>query len=105
MCACVTLVLTPTAADAGTIYGVLSDGRKAVANAAIEIKCGNEPSTKGVSLRDGSYRVNVPQQGPCTFRLPGYPGAPSARVTSYRDPSQYDFELVKTKSGYQLRRR
>jgi hypothetical protein len=92
------VLLLPSLLHAGQIFGSVTSSGKGVANAAIEINCGGTV-TRGATAGDGSYRINVPQQGQCTLALPAY-GA-SAVVFSYPNPSQYDFELV----GRQLRRR
>jgi len=92
------IVLLPSLLHAGQIFGSISSSGKALVNATIEITCGGAV-TKGATTGDGSYRINVPQQGQCTLALPQY-GA-STIVVSYPNPSQYDFLLV----GKQLQRR
>jgi hypothetical protein len=93
------IVLLPSLLHAGQIFGSISSSGKPVPNATkIEINCGGAV-TQGVTAGDGSYRINVPQQGQCTLTLPQY-GA-STIVVSYPNPSQYDFQLV----GKQLQRR
>lgn len=91
--------LFPVALYAGQIYGFIvdADGRP-VAGAAIQINCGGG-QIPSATARDGTYRVNVPQQGPCTLTLPGYKA--SAAIVSYPNPSEYNFQLVNN----QLQRR
>jgi hypothetical protein len=99
------ILLVPSALHAGQVYGSVAHSGQGVAKAAIEINC-NGAVSSGTTTTDGSYRINVPQQGQCALSLPTYPGRPSALVFSYPDPSQYDFELVAGPGGtYQLRRR
>lgn len=99
------ILILPSALFAGQIYGSVTSSGHGVARAAIEINC-NGAITSGNTAPDGSYRINVPQQGQCTLSLPAYSGRPSAVVFSYPDPSQYDFELFAGPNGaYQLRRR
>jgi hypothetical protein len=86
--------LLPSLLYGGQIFGSI----KGAANATIEISCGGSV-TQGATASDGSYSINVPQQGQCTFTLPQH-GA-STIVVSYPNPAQYDFELV----GNQLQRR
>ena len=95
----------PALLSAGQIYGsVTSDGR-AVPRAGITVNCGGAV-TSGATAADGSFRMNVPQQGRCRFGLSGYQGGPSADVFSYPNPTQYDFDLVRRPDGnYELRRR
>jgi hypothetical protein len=99
-----TIVLLPSLLHAGQIFGSVTTSGKGIANAAIEIACAGAV-TKGATSGDGSYRINVPQQGQCTLALPGYAGHPSTMVFSYPNPRQYDFELVSGKGTYQLRKR
>lgn len=105
-CFCLGIILLlPTLLNAGQIYGSLTSSGSGISGAGIEINCGG-PVARGSTSTDGSYRINVPQQGQCTLMLPGYPGAPSVVVFSYPNPSQYDLELVKLSDGrYELRKR
>ena len=100
---CMTIVLLfPIALHAGQIYGSVTEAGRGVANATIEIKCGNAPVTQGQTANDGSYRINVTEQGQCLLTLSGC----SAAVFSYPDPSQYDFEIVRyPNGGCELRRK
>lgn len=104
-CFCLGIVLVPSALYAGQIYGSVTSSGSSVSKAAVEIHCG-QATTGGSTAGDGSYRINVPQQGQCSLTLPGYSGRPSAVVFSYPNPSQYDFDLVRHPEGsYELRRR
>ena len=93
-------IVFPVALYAGQIYGfiVQADGAP-LKGAAIRIDCGGAPIS-GATAADGTYRINVPQQGPCKLTLPGNGGA-AADVVSYPNPSQYNFQLVNN----QLQRR
>jgi hypothetical protein len=99
------IILIPSLLFAGQISGsVTADGR-GVAGTAIDINCSGA-ITHGVTAGDGSYRINVPQQGQCSLTLTGYSGPPSAIVFSYPNPAQYNFDLVHRSDGnYELRRR
>lgn len=99
------ILLFPTLLYAGQIYGSVTSAGRGLSRAGIEINCGGAITT-GSTATDGSYRINVPQQGQCTFTLSGYAGPASAVVFSYPNPSQYDFELVRLSDGrYELRKR
>ena len=68
------------------------------------------PALQGVrtttTAADGSYRINVSEQGQCTLTLPSYEGRPSAAVFSGPNPAAYNYELVKLSDGkYELKRR
>lgn len=100
-----TLLFFPSLLYAGQIYGSVSRGNRAVGGAAIEIDCGGV-KTPGATGPDGSYRIQVSQQGQCILKLVGYAGPASAKVYSYPNPSRYDFELVWQPNGtYELRKR
>lgn len=90
---------------AGQIYGSIIFQGKGVSKATIEITC-REGTTSGVTAADGTYRVNVSQEGQCTLSLPDFAGRPSAVIFSGPSPSAYNFELVRHPDGsYELRRR
>jgi hypothetical protein len=97
--------LVPAVLSAGQIYGSVTSGGRAVPKADIDVRCGGAV-TNGTTAADGSYRINVPQQGRCMLEMPGYPGRPSAEVFSYTNPTQHDFDLVRRPDGnFELRRR
>lgn len=104
---CVSLVLfAPAVLSAGQIYGTIVLDGKPVKDASIEIQCGKDAPVTGSTAGDGAYRVNVPQEGQCTFALPAFEGRPSATVFSSPNPASYNFELAKLADGkYELRRR
>ena len=104
---CLALVVFANAVlYAGQIYGsIVLDGQP-VKGASIEIQCGKEAPATGSTAADGAYRINVPQEGQCTFALPAFEGRPSATVFSSPNPASYNFELAKLADGkYELRRR
>ena len=102
-------VLLVAAADvlyAGQIYGTIVMGGQGVKDATVEIQCGKEAAVSGATAADGTYRLNVPQQGQCSLALPSYEGRPTASVFSSPNPSSYNFELTKLADGkYELKRR
>jgi hypothetical protein len=104
---CVVLaLLVPAVVSAGQIYGTIVFEGKGIKGVAIEIQCGKEDAVTAMAAADGSYRINVPQQGQCTLTLPGYDGRPSAAIFSGPNPSAYNYELAKRGDGtYELKRR
>jgi len=97
--------LFPAVLSAGQIYGSVVLANGGLPNAVIEINCGGAV-TSGPTAADGSYRINVPQQGQCSLTLPKYAGSPSAIIFSNPNPSAYNFELVRRPDGsHELRRR
>ena len=102
----VALLVLPAVVDAGQIYGTIVLGGQGVKGAPIEIQCGKEAAVTGTTAADGSYRLNVSEQGQCTLTLPSYEGRPSAAVFSGPNPAAYNYELVKLADGkYELKRR
>ena len=69
---------------AGQIYGTIVSGGQPVKGASIEIQCGKDAAVTGSTAGDGAYRINVPQEGQCTFALPTFEGRPSATVFPVR---------------------
>jgi hypothetical protein len=100
------VVVASVVLHAGQIYGtIVSDGQP-VKGASIEIQCGKDAAVTGTTGGDGAYRINVPQEGQCTFTLASVEGRPSATVFSSPNPASYNFELAKLGDGkYELRRR
>jgi len=97
--------LMAEAVHAGQIYGSVTEGGRGVAGAVIEIDCAGAV-TRGSTASDGSYRVNVPQQGRCMFTLAIQRQRGSVVVFSYPNPSQYDFEVGRRPDGsLELKRR
>jgi hypothetical protein len=95
----------PAVLSAGQIYGTIVSSGGPLKAAGVQIQCGSEAAT-GSTAADGSYRINVPQQGQCTLALPSYQGRPSVTIFSSPNPSVYNFELTKLADGkYELRRR
>jgi hypothetical protein len=105
LCLVIALAM-PSVVYAGQVYGTIVQDGKGVGGVNIEITCGSDAVVKGATAADGAYRVNVPQQGQCTFTLPGHAGKPSAMVFSGPNPALYNFELVKGSDGnFELKRR
>jgi hypothetical protein len=104
---CFALFLSASAVlYAGQIYGTIVSAGQPVKGASIEIQCGKEAPVTGSTGGDGAYRLNVPQEGQCTFVLPTFEGRPSATVFSGPNPASFNFDLVKLADGkYELRRR
>ena len=103
---CLAFVLFASAVlYAGQIYGTIVLDGQPVKGASIEIQCGKDEPVKGTTAADGSYRINVAQQGQCTLTLPSYSGS-SASIFSGPNPSAYNYELTKLADGkYELKRR
>ena len=102
----VVTLLFSAVVSAGQIYGTIVLEGQGVKSAGIEIQCGKEAAVTGTTAADGSYRINVSQQGQCTLTLPSYEGRPSAAIFSGPNPAAYNYELVKLANGkFELKRR
>ena len=106
-CACFVIALfVPAVLYAGQVYGTIVSEGQGLKSVDVEVQCGKDPPVTGATSADGSYRINVPQQGQCALALPTYAGRPSAVIFSSPNPSLYNFELVKLADGkFELRRR
>lgn len=80
---------------AGIIFGTITQGTRAAANAAIEIQCGQQGTYKTSTNSQGSYSLRVSATGECIFRVTNKPGEPGAVVFSYAQPVRYDFTLIR----------
>lgn len=98
------VLLIPAVVYAGQVYGTIVMDGKGVNGASIEIACGADAPATGTTGADGSYRINVPQQGQCTLTLPSH-GKASAMIFSGPNPSSFNFELVKAGDKYELKRK
>src|SRR5882724_6944578 len=78
---CFGMLFLVSSAHAGQVYGSVVSAGRAVSNTAVQIDCGGA-RTSSTTGPDGSFRINVPQQGQCTLSLPNFPGA-AAPVFSY----------------------
>lgn len=104
LCAAIVAVCAGEA-YAGQIYGSITLSGKGVGAAAIEITCG-QAVTKGTTNPDGSYRINVPQEGQCTLTLTGYAGRPSDVIFSKPNQAAYSYALNRRPDGnFELQRR
>lgn len=99
-------LFVPAIVDAGQVYGTIVSEGQGLKSVSIEIQCGKDAAVTGATTADGSYRINVPQQGQCALTLPTYAGRPTATIFSSPNPSLYNFDLVKLGDGkFELRRR
>src|SRR5204863_9446754 len=88
-------LLSPAVLCAGQIYGTVTSGGRAVAKKNISITCGKAQPLPGITLADGSFRINVSQQGQCILTLPDYPHNPSIAVFSNPYPALFNLDLIR----------
>jgi hypothetical protein len=95
-------LLVSSRVDAGAIFGSIFLNGAGLKGGAITITCGGG-SVKGATLDDGSYRITAPE-GRCTFTVTAAFGTASAEVTSASSAARYNFDVVKSATGFELRR-
>jgi len=104
-CLVLLVLLFPTIAFAAQVYGSLKEGDRSLEQGIrIDITCGSNAYT-GETDAHGSYSIYVRQTGRCTFTVHYRGQDPHVEIYSYNDPVKYDFDLVQTPGGYQLKRR
>lgn len=86
--------------EAATIYGMIHEGGRPLANTGIELSCGGRRETGQTDDR-GAYRFTVRQTGRCELRAQGS----SVPVILYDQPTRYDFEIRREDGRTQLIRR
>lgn len=96
---------SPAVLVAGQVYGTIVVEGQPLKGASVRIACAGADPVTGTTAGDGSYRLNVPQQGQCTFAITSEDGQPSASVFSSPNPALYNFELVKAGGKLELRRK
>jgi hypothetical protein len=100
------ILLFPTSAFAGKIFGNLTEGGRSVGQGVeVQITCGGSGPYSTSTDVYGAYTIDVPR-GTCELSVK-YPRnwTPPFSVVSPDDPARYDFELVSGKGGYVLKRR
>lgn len=96
--------LFATTANAGIIFGTITEGNTAAANAAIEIQCGQSGPYQTSTNSQGSYSVRVSFTGECNLKVTSKAGEPTAAIFSSAQPVRYDFNLIRgSNNNYTLR--
>jgi hypothetical protein len=88
------------AAVAGEIFGTITGGGRALANAQVEVEQGGRRFSASTDAR-GSYRLVLPASGKATLTVKSAAGAPSIEVFSSERSLRYDLTVV----AGELRRR
>ena len=106
-CALLLLLLIPSPALAGTIFGNLTEGGRSVGRGVeVRIMCGTDGPWSTITDDYGAYTINVPRRGRCDLVVL-YKGrlTPPYPVGSSDDPARYDFDLVFENNQFVLKRR
>ena len=97
------LVLVPSLAAAGEVYGTIKEGGKSVQGGLkVELACGGKTVT-GETDKFGGYRLFASEEGKCTLTLRIGNETPSAAVTSFADSARYNLLLERKDGKYTLR--
>jgi len=86
------------AAQAGEVFGTISEnGKPLAAGATLKLECG-ETSGQGATDPFGSYSIRTASTGDCRLTLTYKGASPSVKVTLFEKPSRYDL-VVKEEGG------
>jgi hypothetical protein len=93
------LLLVPSLATAGEIYGKITDGSASVGEkATLSVKCGGKDYPAQKTDKSGSYHLVVKESGKCSLTVAYSGQSASLEVVSYDDPVQLDL-AVENKDG------
>lgn len=99
------LVLLPTAAAAGEVFGKVTEGGASVgAGATIEAKCGDKVFPPAATDKSGSYHLVLDRTGKCSLTVKYKELSASVDIASYDDPVQVDL-VLEVKDGRLTARR
>ena len=97
------LVLVPSLAIAGEVYGTIKEGGKPVKDGLkVELACGGK-TVAGQTDKFGGYRLFAPEEGKCTLTLTIGDERPSVTVQSFQDSARYNLVLERKDGKYTLR--
>jgi hypothetical protein len=98
------VVMARSSALAGQVYGTIFQDNKPVRNTPAVLTCGTD-STSGSTDEEGVYRLFVRATGACTLVLDPNGRHASGSLYSYDRPTANDFDLIRTQTGWALRKR
>jgi len=97
------LVLVPSLAAAGEVYGTIKEGGKPVKDGLkVALACGAK-TVEGDTDKFGGYRLFAPQEGKCTLTLRVGEETPSVTLQSFEDSARYNLLLERKDGKYILR--
>jgi hypothetical protein len=100
------MMLVPTSAFAGRIFGNLKDGGRSIGQGvAVQVNCAGA-SVSATTDDYGGYSIYVQPRGRCELRVE-YRGRWTSPflIVSSDDPARYDFDLFNENGHYVLKRR
>ena len=88
------LLLAPSAAYAGEVFGKVTEGQASVGgNATVEARCGDKTFPAATTDKSGSYHLMLDKTGKCMLTVKYKDMAASLDIASYDDPVQVDVAL------------
>lgn len=85
------------------VFGDLRVGEQYVAEAALELKCGDEV-VKGKTDASGSFRLSAKASGKCRLTVTHDGQSPAVDVVLFEKPARYRLVLEKKGETWTLRR-
>jgi hypothetical protein len=99
------LLLAPSAAWAGEVYGKILAGQTPVGDAAtVEAKCGDKVYPAVATDTSGGYHLVLDSTGKCVLTVKHKTMSAALDIASYDDPVQVDI-VLETKDGRLTARR
>jgi hypothetical protein len=97
------VVLVPSLAAAGEIYGTIKESGKPVKDGLkVELACGGK-TVAGETDKFGAYRLFASEEGKCTLTVAIGNERPSITVNSFQDSARYNLVLERKDGKYTLR--
>jgi hypothetical protein len=87
------LLIAPSAALAGEVYGKITEGGAAAAGASVEAKCGDKSFPAAAADKSGSYHLVLDKTGKCTLTVKHKDQSASLDIASYDEAVQVDIAL------------
>jgi hypothetical protein len=97
------LVLTPTLASAGEVFGKITMNGAAV-EASVAAKCGAKSYGPAQTDKTGTYHIVIDEPGKCTLTVTSKGQSADVAVVSYDDAAQADL-ILESKDGKLTARR
>ncbi len=79
-------------AAAATIYGFIRENNQPVKTKEVVLNCGGTEAARALTDDRGNYRITTAHTGRCLLVV----GGASGDVVLYTEPTQYNFEIIKT---------
>ncbi len=99
------LLVLPTVAAAGEVYGKITSGGKAVGEGTeVSAKCGAKAYPAVKTDKTGSYHLVIGESGKCTLTVAKQGQSATVEIVSYDEGAQADL-VLETKDGKLTARR